>query len=447
MSELVQHRVKVIEPGQSAESGSTTCEIDRHIEFDTKTLESCCFRGWNPLVYDAFVVAAGVEYCDRTKARQRRVWGRDITLRVPVHDPDRWSAADMGRVLVALTGDRWHLDFIPRKKPAPPSPQAPLPMDSKAGAVMPFSDGLDSYAVSRLMEMKYGRLLRVRLGARPYRSGKGLPFAGVPFRVRNYRAVESSFRSRAFKFGLLAGVAAFLSGVKKTIIAESGQGIIGSSLVRIGPEHDHVGSHPYFLDHMADFLRKLLGVDVRYLYPRIWHTKAQTLSRYFELHGDSTAWEHTRSCWQDQRHASFGGAWLQCGVCSACLLRRMSLHAAGRQEKRGAYVLEDLAAGSFDESATSECRHIGDAMRRHCVYGATELDLLAKVHRSPWAKCSIDRQVQRLCQSPSLAASDEDDVRVKLERLLERHASEWQAFKGSLGKDSFFVQMLKRGNA
>lgn len=448
-SQLAQHRIEVVEPGRAAERGWVTCEIDHNIEFDTVKLESYSSKRWNPLVYDALVVAAAVEYCDRTKARQRRVWGRDISLRVPVHDQVRWRKAGVEDALATLTGDKWNVEFVTRQKGAAPSPQAPLPMDSEARAVMPFSDGLDSYTVSRLIEGERGSLLRVRLGASslsPQR--QRLPFAGVPFRTRHGHFVEGSFRSRAFKFWVLAGVAAFLAQVEEVIVAESGQGILGPSLVRVGPEHEDVRTHPYLLDRMAEFLRKLLGAEVRYVYPRMWNTKAQTLAEYFDSHPGDEGWKTTRSCWQDQRHASVSGVRRQCGICSACLLRRMSLHAAGRPERRGAYVWESLAADSFCRGAAAEYKQGGRAMYDHFVHGATDLDELAKLHHSPSVKSMlVDRQVQRLYGSPSFGALDRSEIRLKVDRLLGQHASEWRAFKASLGKSSFFVRLLEPGDA
>lgn len=82
-------------------------------------------------------------------------------------------------------------------------------------------------------------------------------------------------------------------------------------------------------------------------------------------------------------------------------------------------------------------------MHRHYVGGATELDLLAKLRCSPWAKSTLNRQIRRLCRSPDIASADKDDVRVKIERLLEQHASEWEAFKKSLGKASFCSKLLE----
>ena len=82
-------------------------------------------------------------------------------------------------------------------------------------AVMPFSDGLDSYVVAKLMERKPGhRLIRVRLGSKPQRQHRTqIPFAAVPYRVHcgKPRPVETSVRSRGFKFALISAIAAYLS--------------------------------------------------------------------------------------------------------------------------------------------------------------------------------------------------------------------------------------------
>lgn len=40
-------------------------------------------------------------------------------------------------------------------------------------------------------------------------------------------------------------------------------------------------------------------------------------------------WNKTRSCWQQSRNSSFASKRRHCGVCAACMLRRLSFHAAG----------------------------------------------------------------------------------------------------------------------
>lgn len=80
-------RVDVVEPGTRARRDRVRCEIGENLRFDTEGLEAYCLATWQPLVFDAFVVAAAVQFCDHTKARPATGWGREIGLRVPDHDP------------------------------------------------------------------------------------------------------------------------------------------------------------------------------------------------------------------------------------------------------------------------------------------------------------------------------------------------------------------------
>src|SRR5262249_37762557 len=149
---------------------------------------------WEPVVFDALLVAAAAEFCDKSKKRPKLGWGREIHLRLPVHDPERWSneavSKSLRRALEFLTGDRWQIEFVARKT-AEPSPLQGLFHLALQGqsAVIPFSEGLDSRAVSGLMTQKFGNgLIRVRLGKKSFdkpkdADGRSLPFTTVPYKV------------------------------------------------------------------------------------------------------------------------------------------------------------------------------------------------------------------------------------------------------------------------
>ena len=248
-AKLPTHRVDVVEPDVPARRYWTKCEIGKNLKFDTEGLEAYCFANWDVRVFDAFVLAAAVEFCDRTKARRSARWGRDIFLRVPTHDPAHWhSIAVLGALrggLEFLTGDRWHLEFVARRKAEPPPQQRRLSLPEGAGVIIPFSDGLDSRAVAGLAECEYGhKLIRVRLGSRSFnghRTGDGyVPFAAVPYRVSYGKKgfLETSVRSRGFKFALLSGIAAYLSQSRLVIVPESGQGALGPVLVPVGQAYE-----------------------------------------------------------------------------------------------------------------------------------------------------------------------------------------------------------------
>ena len=87
----LQLRVQVLERGAHARRRWTPCRIGHHVEFTTDKLESYCVASWEPVIYDALLVAAAVEFADRTLKRPALSWQREFRLVVPVHEPARWS--------------------------------------------------------------------------------------------------------------------------------------------------------------------------------------------------------------------------------------------------------------------------------------------------------------------------------------------------------------------
>ena len=447
---LPMHRVDVVEPGRSARRHRLRCEIGENLKFDTAGLEAYCFANWDARVFDAFVLAAAVQFCDHTKARPSAWWGREIMLRLPVHDLMHWrSAAVSGPLqgaLEFLTGDRWHLEFVARTKPADPPRQRNFSLPDDACAVIPFSDGLDSRAVAGLAEREHGqKLIRVRLGSRPLNNHhvkvEHMPFASVPYRVLYGRrgSVETSARSRGFKFALLSGIAANLSQARQVIMPESGQGALGPVLVPVGQAYEDYRNHPLFTDRMKAFLSALFGHEIHYVNPGLWHTKAETVAAFIAACTDGKNWAQTRSCWQGQRQASVSGRWRQCGICAACMLRRMSVHAISGTEDKETYIWEDLSAARFEEGAAAGFRKNKPqgALYEYAIAGTLHLDHLAGLQHSPANQVPLDRQVFQLSRSLGLS---EQETRQKLERLLTRHAEEWKNFLGSLGSHSFVAQ-------
>jgi len=442
--------VEVVEAGTGAgtraRKGWQRCRIASNIEFNIEHLESYCFADWNPAVYDALLVAAAVEFADRTQHRPALTWQRKITLRVPVHDPAHWNdtpVADALRdALFVLTGDQWEISFFDRSRPLDAPRQWHFPLPSGSSAVIPFSDGLDSRAVAGLMARELGdRLIRVRLGSKSYdqeTSGHRQPFTSVPYKVRagEQEFVESSARSRGFKFALISGLAAYLAKAGRVIVPESGQGALGPALVTVGQAYEDYRSHPLFTERMETFLFALLGHRVQFEFPRLWHTKAETLRKFVDECEDGRSWSETWSCWQQNRHVSVDGKKRHCGICAACMLRRMSVHAAGLSEPSETYVWENLGAVTFQSGAAASFgkNKITRKLRDYAIAGALHLDHLAGLRSSPANARMLNLSAFQLSHSLNLP---QGEVRVKLDRLLTQHESEWKNFVNSLGKSSF----------
>jgi 7-cyano-7-deazaguanine synthase in queuosine biosynthesis len=444
----------VAEDGIRTPKNAVRCRIGTNVAFSTASLESYFFAGWEVVAYDALLLAAAVEFADRTRRRAALRWERDLVLRVPVHDVARWRARPVTTALhdalTFLTGDRWHIEFYPRRRPAKPSQQGLLRLEPAVDAVIPFSNGLDSRAVAGLLTREMGtRLVRIRLGVLPDRDPRARerhPFTAVPYKVRatTDAFVESSARSRGFKFALISGIAAYLAKAGQVVVPESGQGALGPTLVTVGQAYEDYRSHPLFTGRMEVLIEELFGHRVRYVFPRLWNTKGETLRRFVEECRDES-WSSTWSCWRQTRHVSVDGRRRQCGVCAACMLRRMSVHAAGLAEPGEHYVWEDLSAPTFEAGAAAAYRAKGkitSASREYAIAGALHLDHLAGVLDTQARSRRLDLVAFQLATVLGLA---QPDARARLERLLRQHSIEWEAFMLSLGPNSFIADWASRG--
>ncbi len=438
--------VHVVEPGVRSGASALRCKIEENIEFSTESLESYFFARWQPDAWDALLVAAAVEFADRTKRRPAYTWRRHFFLRIPVHHPRLWNSSkvetSLRDALELLTGDEWRFEFVPRKKDVPRPQQIQLSLNPQVEAVIPFSDGLDSCAVAGLMQRRMGNtLVRIRLGT-GFDEGKKLSrqrmaFTRIPYGISAGEKpfVESSARSRGFKFSVISGIAAYLSNASTVIVPESGQGALGPSLVAVGQAGEDCRSHPLFTRRMETFLNALLDHTVSYQFPQIWKTKAETLRQFVDECKDSS-WEHTSSCWQQNRQSSVEGSWRHCGICAACMLRRLSVHAAGLKEAKETYVWENLSAPTFEAGAAAAFgrKKITAAMREYAIAGTLHLDHLAGILDSPANAPKLDLAADQLADALGIS---EDQSRENLNRMLRQHSREWKNFMESLGKNSF----------
>lgn len=440
--------VHVAEARSRTPKGHIRCEIGRDIQFSTESLETYFFARWEPVAYDALLVAAAVEFADVTHQRHVNQWARDIEIRIPVHDPLRWGERQvldaLHDALRFVTGDRWHLSFYHRKAAEAAPRQDRLVLRTTVDAVVPFSNGLDSRAVAGLFERKLGgKVARVRLGSERA-DGKVLKrervaFTSVPYRVKPEGTArrESSSRSRGFKFAMISAIAAYLADAALVLVPESGQGALGPALVAVGQSYEDYRSHPLFGRRMEILVRALFGRAVRYGFPQIWQTKGETLRQFVTECGDQS-WSLTWSCWQGNRHVSVDGKKRQCGVCAACLLRRMSVHAADLSESPSRYVWESLTVPDFASGAAASFprRKITKSLREYAIAGALHLDHLAVLPTSKTNEHALALAAFGLAGTLEL---EQADVEARLMRLLRQHAKEWHNFVSSLGAHSFIA--------
>ena len=439
--------IDALEPGAPLRDGAVGAPIGQVLQLDTRGLESYFFADWNPVLVDLLVVAAAAEFCDVSRRRPEYTWSRRFDLRIAVHDPALWNRPDVRSALEDalgyLTGDVWAFKFVQRRRDVPRVIQGNLRLESGARMIMPYSDGLDSRAVHALVAASEGAggLVRVRLGAggvdQPRRAKKRIPFAVVPYKLKRPRQGETSARSRGFKFAVVTGIAALMAGVQRIVVTESGQGVFGPMLAVSGQIYPDYRVHPTFSRRMERLLHAISGKDVHYEYPRLWSTKGETLRAAQGLKLGPT-WTDTRSCWQQSRHCSVDGRRRQCGICAACMLRRMSMFTAGIEEPPETYIWERLSAARLEDGVASGFKGITSKLRSYAVAGVLHMDHLAELAESPLHARALRRAARETAE-----ALDGDPAAVEqwLRGMLGRHAAEWRAFRHSLGPVSFVAQL------
>ncbi len=342
-----------------------------------------------------------------------------------------------------LTGDVWVFSFVQRRRDVPRVAQGSLSLESGARVIMPYSDGLDSRAVRALVAAREGTggLVAVRLGTggvdRPHSKKKRAPFAVVPYKLKRPRQGETSARSRGFKFAAVTGIAALMAGVSRIVVTESGQGAFGPMLAVSGQIYPDYRVHPTFSRRMERLLHAISGKDVRYEYPQLWSTKGETLRAARALKA-APSWTDTRSCWQQSRHCSVNGRRRQCGICAACMLRRMSIFTAGIDEPAETYIWENLSAERLEEGVAKEFDGITSKLRAYAVAGVLHMDHLAEFAELPLHARSLRRAARETAEALD---GDPATVEQQLREVLGRHAAEWRAFRQSLGPASFVARL------
>jgi Queuosine biosynthesis protein QueC len=450
VADMASHRVDAIEPGQAVRGGARSAILGEAISLSIEGLNEFFFADWRPDLIDLLVVAAAVEYCDLSVKRPALGWARSFDLLVAVHGASVWNASPVRSALEEalgfLTGDRWRLSFNVRHDPVVRVKARKLDLDTPDRVIMPYSDGLDSRAVAALVAAEEkGGLVRVRLGTRGADS-TGKPrkkrrFMAVPYEVRlgKQARVESSARSRGFKFAVITGIAAQLACVDRIVVTESGQGALGPILASTGQSYPDYRVHPAFTRRVEKLFEVLTGSAPQYEYPRIWHTKGETLAEANAL-AMPPSWHDARSCWQDSRRVSFDGRRRQCGICAACMLRRMSIHRARIEEASSAYIWEDLAAPEIRNGAVVGFAHMSRAFEEYAVAGILHLDHLAGLAGSDLHR-RVVRRVAR--ETANALGRDMATGERQLDDLLARHRAEWLDFQLSLGSRSFVSRVAR----
>lgn len=433
---------------RTARSSALSCIIGEDLVVLPNVLGTYCVHELTPRVDDLVTIVGVVAFADRAVARTTAsAWPRALHLTLPVHDRAFWERNNiisaLTQTLDALTGDTWDFAFTHRNKLSRVNPQTTLPLSGQPCTVIPFSDGLDSLAVARLSQHHAPNttLLLVTTGnhrsiAPDARSRR----VAIPFKIpsKHVRFPETSYRSRAFVFGVMAGIAAHLVDAHRIVVPESGQSSLGPWLLPVGNEAPDIRTHPIFTTRLAKFLSATLDTTISFDHPQLWKTKGETLRELHDLDLHDQWWM-TRSC-PRRRHVSIDGNNVQCGVCAACLLRRQSLHAAGLDESKERYFWSDLNAPTLAHAAPQHARPTRPNDTRHAWCGTLELANFAQYARTSGDTYRFSRATAELAEALGITNATASN---NLTRLVGAHAAEWESFIASRPPASFLVQWLQ----
>jgi hypothetical protein len=437
-----------------SEPGYLVRKLDARTSFETRHLHEYCFSAPTGLSHDIASLLGAVRLADRGFTRHHsRAWGRTLEVELPVYELRTWRAQavtdSLEDCLQYLTGDSWSFRFVKRRRKLAPAGQVHLVSSPKAPRVfVPFSHGLDSYAQSELLSARERlEIVPVNINSsRKSGSWRGLGRRGraravpVSSQVDEPCHPEPSFRARPFIYDMMAAYGAAMSDARRVLVPENGQGSLGGSLVLLGNEAPHRSCHPGFTSRLARFVHALTAHKVSFEHPGLFLTKGQVLARLVKVSPNSDEWLLAHpSCSYDARHAHDRGRKVHCGVCGNCLLRRLSLHAAGLADSTP-YKVSDLHAPTIDGTFGG-----GDLPREISAYrdvalnSARSMQRLAELADAP-AAARVWAEIDGVARYQARAIQE---VKNDMFALLQQHRSEWAAFLGHCGQSSWVTRLAR----
>ena len=304
-----------------------------------------------PRAADLIEIAAMAYAADRLARRphERRAldgsgWDRHLWLRVPVRDPESWTAAcpQLTDLLEWLTDDEWELEFcqLPRGAGSLDSPQGFL-FDTVPQGAPPalFSGGLDS-AIGLASTMHERELIAVsvhtnfRMRSTQQRLVRGIAASGncvhLQYRISlSEPECESSQRTRGLVFLAVGIGTAWALGQDRLRVFENGVGAINLPYLRSQHGSQATRSmHPRTLTLAERLAWAVSARPFRIEAPFLLATKAEAVRSAPGMSARLIA--ATVSC--DTGFAARVSGVSHCGACTSCLLRRHALIAAGRSD-------------------------------------------------------------------------------------------------------------------
>ena len=428
----------------------TTIESGLHFGLDLARLQADLPRQLTDREVDLLRIAAVTFAVDRLSRRNLRETGeREIFVSIPVRDYTFWSTDDVGSqvrdCLDFVSGDTWSFEWIPCNDERPDWQLRIDGTDAAAEMGMPclYSGGLDSFAgLSSLLcrkDVSERNVLAVTVAHRDdiasladqqlrlidRELNASVCSVRVPFKMRKPKKItcddgtrraseETSQRSRSFLFNAVGGVVAAGFGLDAIASLENGIGAINAPFSADARDWHHTkGCHPGFLRRMASLLGCVCGSEMNLVLPHQWKTKGEVVAELPQSLADA-AFE-TVSCVHFPNRSEKGSGHRSCGICFACLFRRVALHSAGYSDPPERYVVD--ASDPLHEPRLSKKRKQLNAF-------LFQIDQLLACRDTGGLPLAIERHLPETQLAVDLFGwNDVTD-------LYQRYAKEWVGFIG-----------------
>jgi len=356
--------------------------------------------------------------CDRSEERETSDgdrWTREFDVTIPVSNPTLWNEASpiAQSMIEFLTGDLWHLKFIPYTVPLlgrsfNSDRQKFRKRRRLSGDVVSlFSGGLDSLigVINWLSDNPGSKIVLASTYDAMAENAKSDQSRLIPHLDAEYLSryqyfvaragvcsdgVDTNFRSRSLAFiGNAVLAASFVGERTPVLIPENGAIALNFPLTpaRAGSMSTRT-VHPLFIELLNNFLQAL-GIHHVIENPYRLYTKGEMMKRCSNPIFLHKTYADSVSCGKrgfDRQHWSNMHAH-GCGVCVPCIFRRAALLSAGYAEEEYGYdVLDrsswkrDILAPNGDLQATIdfvESAHLPDEIWS-MIKGSTRLDLSQK---------------------------------------------------------------------
>ncbi len=322
----------------------------------SRQLLGTCGLQWTELLNIVMCIYVADRLCSRNH-RGAATGQRTFQVKIPVTDSLHWRQSDIQSALSELvcwvTGDLWDFTFI-AVQPSSQIRETAFPFgplhDSSASSAALYSGGLDSLAglcmqleaspetgpvlvsgftTGYLLSLQRRQLDGVKdaVGCkldRPISNIVHLPFS---FGMKNATQREKSQRSRALVFLTFGATVAASLGMRKLEVYENGIGALNLPLnaTQFGVDN-YRGVHPHTLLLFERLLKVALDVDLQIENPCLFMTKGDMCKSIASIKAENSV-EDTVTC--DSFPLRLPNGVTHCGHCPSCILRRLSLRAAG----------------------------------------------------------------------------------------------------------------------